>query len=351
MYQQQPIALTLFLLFLSIILVLLNSFFVASEFSIVKIRKTRLQELVASGNLNAQEALNCVKHLDEYLSATQLGITLVSLGLGWIGEQSFYDLLLYFFPNVGKEHSIIFHSIALGIAFFIITALHVIIGELVPKSMAIQRAERISLWVAKPLHWFYIVAHPLIKAFTYSANVVLRLLGFSSFRESPWTEEELKLVMKDSKHNGVISENEAKIIEKAFGFSDKTVRDIMVPIKKVEYLSLKNSFEENKAIIMSNNHSRFPVCRRGIDTVVGLFMTKELRFKDVQDNSVFTEGMMRPLFVESNMKQDKLMRLFSARKIHMAIVQDPESDDPLGIVTLEDILEELVGDIVDEYGN
>ena len=351
MEHHQPLALTLFLLALSMVLVLLNSFFVASEFAIVKIRKTRLQELAASGNLSAKEALNCVKHLDEYLSATQLGITLVSLGLGWIGEQSFYNLLIYFFPSMGKESSVILHSIALAFAFLIITALHVIIGELVPKSMAIQRAEKISLLIARPLHWFYIFARPLIQAFTSMANRVLLILGFSSFRESPWTEEELKLVMKDSKHSGVISENEAKIIDKAFSFSDKTVKDIMVPIKKVEYISLRNSFEENKAIIMGNNHSRFPVCRRNMDTVIGIFMTKELRFKDAQDNAVFTEGMMRPLVVESDMKQDKLMRLFSARKIHMAIVQDPEADEPMGVVTLEDILEELVGDIVDEYGN
>lgn len=345
------IALTLFLIALSLLLVLMNAFFVASEFAIVKIRKTRLQELVDSGNLKAKEAMYCVKHLDEYLSATQLGITLVSLALGWIGEQSFFNLFLFLFPELAKNYALTFHTVALGVAFFIITSLHVIIGELVPKSMAIQRAEKITLFIAKPLHWFYVFAKPLIKAFTGSANIVLRFIGYSSFRESPWTEEELKLVMKDSKHNGVISEDEAKIIEKAFSFSDKTVSEIMVPLKKVEYISLKRSFEENKEVVMSNNHSRFPVCKRDMDTVVGIFVMKELRFVEAKDNTIFSEKMKRPLIVEPDMKQDRLMRLFSARKIHMAIVQDPLTEKNLGVVTLEDILEEIVGDIVDEYGN
>lgn len=344
------LAVTFVFILFALILVFLNGFFVAAEFAIVKVRRTRLQELAAKGHHRAKVALGCVNQLDEYLSVCQLGITLVSLGLGWIGEQSFYNLFIILWPNPPFAVEV-YHLIATGISFFIISMLHVVLGELVPKSMAIQRAEKISLMIAQPLRVFYLVSKPLIDAFTWMANVCLKAIGYYGVKESPMTEEELKMVIGASAKEGVISANEAQIIHRAFSFSDKTLKDIMIPLPKVQYLSLARSFEENKAVVLSRNHTRFPLCRNNMNDVIGVVHMKDIRFQHEESNSLF-ERVLRPaLYIPSSEPEDRVMKLFSEKRFHLAIVQDAKTKKNIGIVTMEDILEELVGEIIDEHGN
>lgn len=340
-------------IFLSFVLVGLNGFFVAAEFAIVKVRRTRLEELAGQGVLSARVSILMVDQLDEYLSATQLGITIVSLGLGWIGEHSFYQLFRYLTPEHALEHKATFHTIALVLSFLVITLLHVVLGELVPKSMAIQRSEQVTLWVTRPLRWFYFAAKPLIVGFTMLANLILRIFGLHNAEQEPLSEDELKLVMQESHEEGVISESEAQIITKAFGFSDKRAGEIMVPLERVQYLSLSRTVEENLETTSKRMYTRFPLCRAGLDTLIGVVHMKDAwrALSENRSNASFEKTARPPIFVDPKVRQDKLMKTLKDSRTHMALVRDPNTLKILGLVTLEDILEELVGDIRDEHGN
>lgn len=347
------LGLTLVFIFAALVLVGLNAFFVASEFAIVKVRRTRLEELAGQGVSVARISILCVDQLDEYLSATQLGITLVSLALGWIGEESFFNLFVIWFPEQIAHGTGPFHALAAGISFSIITFLHVVLGELVPKSMAIQKAERITLLVTKPLRLFYRCTRPLINAFTLVANFILRRLGYHGLEEPPLSEDELKLVMKDSHDEGIISESEAQIINRAFSFSDKRASDILIPAARVEYLSLSRTFAENISVTKQKMHTRFPLTKNGLSSIIGVVHMKDVMHALPVDssNAAFEKAARPPLFIEPGMRQDKLMKLFKERRAHLAIVQDPVTKASIGIVTMEDILEQLVGEILDEHGN
>jgi CBS domain containing-hemolysin-like protein len=350
---EPSILLTVILILFAFILISLNAFFVAAEFAIVKVRRTRLEELAGKGVQVARISILCIDQLDEYLSATQLGITIVSLALGWIGEESFYKLFVILFPNLLRSTEGPVHFIAAAFSFFIITLFHVVLGELVPKSMAIQNAEKITLAVSRPLSLFYKLTRPLIRTFTYLANVVLHRLGYLGLEEPPMSEEELKLVMKESHEEGIISDSEAQIITRAFSFSDKRALDIMIPADKVEYLSLARSFEENIEVTKKRMHTRFPLTNNGLHSVVGVIHMKDafhLR-SEHHSNELFRRIMKPVIFVNPKMREDQLMKVFKERRAHLAIVQDPDTKNNLGIVTMEDILEELVGDIQDEHGN
>ncbi len=342
---------TLLFIVIAILLVFLNAFFVAAEFAIVKVRRTRLEELAGKGVLRAKISLLLVDQLDEYLSATQLGITLVSLALGWIGEASFYNLFLIAFPIDSSQFSQAYHLVAAGVSFMLITMLHVVLGELVPKSMAIQRAEKITLVVAAPLRVFYKCSKPLIHSFSFLANVVLKSIGYFNSEEPALSEEELKMVMRDSKDDGIISDSEAQIINRAFSFSDKKAIDIMIPVEKTQYLSLSRTFEENKQVIMSLMHTRFPVCENDMTDTIGVVNMKDIWFNAIEDNEIFVKSMRKVMYVYPEMKQDRLMKLFSEKRLHLAVVRDSRNNQNLGIVTLEDVLEELVGEIADEHSN
>ncbi len=344
---------TFLFILLSLLLVALNGFFVAAEFAIVKVRRTRLKELEGQGVAAARISILMVDQLDEYLSATQLGITLVSLGLGWVGEESFYNLFALSFPDLVTANPTEFHAVALGISFFIITLLHVVLGELVPKSMAIQRAEKVTLVISKPLSYFYRFAKPLIRSFTALANFILRILGYNLLEEDIISEEELKLVLKDSHDDGVISQSEAEIIHQAFSFSDKRAIDIMIPEKQVQLISLDKTIEENLKVMQRKMHTRFPLVESGFQNIVGIVHVKDalLKILDQPSNEFFVKTMRPVLFIEPSMRQDKIMRLLKEKRTHLAVVRDSKRNENIGIVSLEDILEELVGDIVDEHGN
>ncbi|MEW6054988.1 MAG: hemolysin family protein [Bdellovibrionota bacterium] len=336
----------------SLTLVALNGFFVAAEFAIVKVRRTRLEELAGMGVASARVSILCVDKLDEYLSATQLGITLVSLALGWIGEAAFANLLLIFVPafrDAGGGH----HVVASVISFFTITLLHVVLGELVPKSMAIQNAEKMALRVSKPLRLFYKVSKPLIWAFNSLAVFVLHRLGYAGFEEPPLTEQELKLVMKESREEGVITESEAQIINRAFGFADKRAADIMIHAEVVDYISMARPLDQNLVTIRRHMHTRFPLCEKDFDTVLGTVHMKDVwpLLLSNFSNEAFSISCRPATFVDSNVRQDQLLKILQGKRGHLAIVQDPQSKKNIGIVTLEDVLEDLVGDIQDEHGN
>lgn len=341
-----------FYILISLALVFLNGFFVASEFAIVKVRRTRLEELAGKGVATARVSILMVDQLDEYLSATQLGITIVSLGLGWIGEASFFQLFLRLLP-LGLVPAPALHTVALVLSFVVITLLHVVLGELVPKSMAIQRAEQVTLWVSTPLRWFYLAAKPAIVTFTWLANFILKLLGLHNAEEEPLSEEELKLVMKESKEEGVISESEAQIIQKAFSFSDKRVGEIMVPADKALFLSLSRPIDDNLSTIKKRMYTRFPLARTGLDSLIGVVHMKDAwrELAEEMSNEAFVKVARPAVFVEPSLRQDALMKILKEKRTHLAIVHDPETLEVIGIVTLEDILEELVGDIRDEHGN
>ncbi|HRK02932.1 MAG TPA: hemolysin family protein [Oligoflexia bacterium] len=343
--------LTLAAILVSFGLVFLNGFFVAAEFAIVKVRRTRLEELAGQGVAQARVSLRCVDQLDESLSATQLGITLVSLALGWLGEHAFASLLAHLAPSFasGGAH----HVVAVVVAFGIITVLHVVLGELVPKSMAIQEAEKVTLWVARPLSLFYRFSRPAIRTFTAMANFILRRLGYFGLEDEPLTENELKLVMKESHEDGVISESEAQIINRAFEFSDRRVRELMVHGDKVDFISLAKPLDQNLAVVRRHMHTRFPLCREGFDTVIGVVHMKDawpLLLTNFS-NETF-EKMARPaIFVDPALRQDQLLKIFQNRRGHLAIVADPRTKQNVGIITMEDVLECLVGEIRDEHGN
>ncbi len=334
------------------LLVGFNAIFVAAEFAIVKVRRTRLEELAGQGLASARISLLCVDQLDQTLSATQLGITLMSLGLGWIGESAFSSCLRLLYPDFFLAAHGAHHVITVGLSFFIVTALHVVLGELVPKNMAIQDAERITLLLAGPLRLFYVTARPLLFGFTRVANFILRRLGFNNFEEEPFTEQELKLVMKESKEDGIISDSEAQIITRAFEFADKRVVDIMVAKDQVDFISLSRPLDQNLAVVRKNMHTRFPVCKGEFGEALGIIHMKDVwpTLLTKFSNEAFEKTLRPPIFVASHLRQDQLMKLFQSCRAHMAIVRDAEGNN-LGIVTLEDILEGLVGEIRDEHGN
>jgi CBS domain containing-hemolysin-like protein len=342
---------TITLVVTSFALVLLNGFFVAAEFAIVKVRRTRLEELAGQGVREARISIRIVDQLDEMLSATQLGITLVSLALGWIGESAFANLLRLALPTLFTTESHKAHLIAGIFAFFLITMLHVVLGELVPKSMAIQKSETVALWVAKPLSIFYRASRPLIHMFTLLANFALRQLGFHKLEEPPLSEQELKLVMKESHEEGVITESEAAIITRAFEFADKRAAEIMVSATMVDYISLSRPLDENLTIVRRHMRTRFPVCTSDFNSVVGIVHMKDVWPVMLTDfsNSAFEKCARPAIFVDSSMRQDQLLKVFQSRRVHMAIVVGSDRQGNVGLVTLEDVLEHLVGDIRDEH--
>lgn len=345
------LSLTLIFIVLSLGLVALNAFFVAAEFAIVKVRRTRLEELAGKGIAAAKASIICVDQLDEYLSATQLGITLVSLALGWIGEASFYSLLLFFFSD-GKPHEWL-HVVSVVISFSIVTLLHVVFGELVPKTVAIQKAEKVTLLIAPALRAFYLFAKPVISSFTWIANKIYRLFGLSSEGENALTEEELKLVLHDSHEEGVISDSEARIINRTFGFSDKRAIDIMIPIENVAYLSLARTFEQNREFAQKKMYTRFPLARSGVDSILGIVHMKDVLHhpSEWDSNDVLIKVLRNAYYITSDLPLDRLMQMMKKKNVHLAMVQDQKSKKNIGIVTMEDITQELVGKIPDEYGN
>ncbi len=335
---------------IAFLLVLLNAFFVAAEFSMVKVRTTRLETLQESGNFLARWAYSIVQDLNTYLSATQLGVTLASLGLGWIGEPAFAAMIDPWIRKFPLSPTTVY-GISITVAFTVISVLHMVLGELVPKQMAIKTAEKVLLVAAIPLRLFYWVFFPFLWFLNHATNAIVRLLGFElNPGEETHTEDEIRLIVEDSYEEGSLSPRKASLLENIFEFTHRTARQIMVPRQDIVYLQLNKSSQENLAIAKESGHTRFPLCDGDLDHVLGLINIKDIIWElEDSDNLINLFDLKRPiLFVPETMTSDQLLREFQTKKIHMAIVIN-EFGTTAGLVSLEDVIEELVGEIQDEF--
>jgi len=338
-------------LVLAVVFIIANGFFVAAEFAMVKVRPTQLAELAAEGSVRARMARRLTKHLDAYLSATQLGITLASLALGWVGEPAMARLIEPLFVRTGAAAPAIAHSIAATIAFSSISALHIVIGELAPKSIAIQKPVGTALLVAYPLRTFYVVMFPAIWALNGVSNAILRLFGLhaASDAENVHSPEELRMILASSEKAGMLSEENREIIEGVFQFSKRTARQIMVPRTDVAVLSITKSIEDNLEIIRTTRHTRYPLCETTLDQTVGLIHVKDLLLAQLRGPGRGLADLKREmLFIPENSTVDALLSQMIEHKTHMAVVLD-EYGGASGIVSLENITEELFGQIQDEF--
>ncbi|HYG77416.1 MAG TPA: hemolysin family protein [Planctomycetota bacterium] len=338
-------------------LVLANAFFVAAEFALVRVRRTRIQELVAAGNTTALVVKEAIDQLDDYISATQVGITLASLALGWVGESFLAHsiieplLVMAFSGSVeGGTVSATAHGISIGIAFFMITYLHVVIGELLPKSLALQFPEKMSLYVARPMRFCKIVFAPLIWLLNGSSNRIMKMLGVTPAHAHSLalSEEELLMLLSESKKAGVVSEDEQKMLQRVFKFHDKTVREIMIPRPDVIALDLRAD-ENQISEAFRQGYSRMPVYDGTLNNVKGIVYVKDLIYTLQDPKLIKLIDLLREcIFVPESKEVASLLREFQKARVHMAIVVD-EFGDTAGLVTLEDVIEEIVGEIQDEY--
>jgi CBS domain containing-hemolysin-like protein len=332
-------------------LVALNAFFVACEFSIVKVRTTQLDTLLEEGELRASFVKHVRAHLDAYLSATQLGVTLASLALGWIGEQSLVSILQ---PALGVAHIYSYAvatSIAATLAFAAITFLHIVFGELAPKYIAISDPLPVALRLMRPLAGFYVLFKPAIWLLNRSSNFLLRtVLRLQPVRgsELAHSEEELRLILEQSEKSADVTPLGRELVFNVLDLRDRVVRDIMTPRGEIVYLDLDDDFETNVKKAMESRHTRFPLCRENLDNTIGLIHIKELlpMMRDAHADLMKIKRELLP--VPEMMPLENLLRLFLSRHAHLAIVVD-EFGGTVGLVTLENVLEELVGDIQDEF--
>jgi CBS domain containing-hemolysin-like protein len=330
-------------------LVFLNGFFVAAEFAMVKVRATQIEPLVKSGMKRARTAQHIITHLDVYLSASQLGITMTSLGLGWVGEPFVAVLLEPLFSLAGIGQPVVIETVAFAVAFTIITFLHIVLGEQAPKWLAIQRAQRTTLAIASPLHLFFVIFRPFIWLLNASANAFLRAVGIESTDESDLahSEEELRLLLSKGKS---ISTTGKSISLRAIEMRDRTAREVMVPRTSIVYLSADKAIEENIALALENQFTRYPLCEKDLDNVLGMIHLKDLfKLKGVQGSGAkLLEIKREMLFVPETTPLERLLSTFLTKRVLMAIAVD-EYGGTAGLVTLENVLEELVGEIRDEF--
>jgi CBS domain containing-hemolysin-like protein len=340
-------------IFWTLFLVLLNGFFVAAEFAIVKVRSSQIA--LEKGNLSKKTALHIIDHLDGYLAATQLGITLASLGLGWVGEDVVSRLILNAMQGMGFEMSeSVSHAIAVPVAFTVLTVMHIVFGELAPKSIAIRYPTATSLQISVPLQIFYYVFRPFIWFLNGMANLLLRLFGIKPMGDQDiHSEDELKLIIAESEEGGAIEPSERELIQNVFDFDDRVVRQVMVPRMKISAIKAEVTVREAMDIVLKEGYSRYPLYDVSLDEIVGVVFAKDIIRAYVTNEQGSKTQTLRDVmrsvqYVPETMPIDALLRDFQKKKIQMAIVVS-EFGGTIGLVTLEDVLEELVGDIQDEH--
>ncbi|MBL7711306.1 MAG: HlyC/CorC family transporter [Chitinophagaceae bacterium] len=342
-------------LILTIFLVVLNGFFVAAEFAIVKVRSSQIDVAKVSKSLTAT-AKNIVSNLDAYLAATQLGITLASLGLGWVGEDVMThiieDAFHVFNLSISPEAA---HKAALPVAFFFITLLHIVFGELAPKSIAIRFPAGTTFAIAWPLRVFYFVFRPVIWLMNGLANFLLRIVGIKPLHGNEiHSEEELKMIITESHEGGAIEQTERELIQNVFDFDDRRVWDILTAKKNITAVPADFTVGQAMDFAIKEGYSRYPVCGTELDDIKGIIYTKDL-MRSIMEDDANQEKSILPIcrkayFISASKKIKDLLKEFQKKRIHLAIVTD-EVGDVTGIVSMEDILEELVGEIQDEYDN
>lgn len=342
--------LTVFNLALVIFLVFLNGFFVAAEFAMVKIRASRLAQLVEEGNKKAKVAQVLTNKLDSYLSATQFGITLASLGLGWVGEPAIADLIKGPLAQIGIP-DIAIHTVSFVIAFAVITFLHIIVGELAPKSLAIQRAEGTVMNVARPMILFYKIMFPFIWLLNATANKLLRWAGIEPAKEGELahTEEEMRILMNQSHRSGLIDNTEMALFDNIFEFSDRIAREIMVPRIDMVTIDINDSHEEILQKIDEDRHTRYPVSNQDKDHIIGYIHVKDLYLQLSRNEQFSIQNILRNVSMVSEAAEiSAVLKQMQKNRTQITIVVD-EYGGTAGLITTEDIIEELVGDIRDEF--
>ncbi|RAW03415.1 hemolysin family protein [Pseudochryseolinea flava] len=334
---------------LTLFLVFLNGFFVAAEFAIVKVRSSQIA--LQAGNSSKRAAQIIIDNLDGFLAATQLGITLASLGLGWVGEDVVSKMIISvmhsFDLKITEEAA---HNISIPIAFATLTVLHIVFGELAPKSLAIRYPTSTTLSVSIPLRVFYFIFKPFIRLLNGLANLILRPFGIRPVSEQDiHSEEELKLIIAESEEGGAIESSERELIQNVFDFDDRIVKQVMVPRIKISGINSNVTLDQALQIVMKEGYSRYPIYDHNLDEIKGILHGKDIIFHYInKTNKSLLEIAHQPYFVTENKPIDHLLREFQKKKVQMAIVIS-EYGGTIGIVTMEDIIEELVGEIQDEH--
>ena len=338
-------------LIVALALVVANGFFVATEFAVARLRLTEVVELERAGRPGARSARHAVEHIDAYLAACQLGITLASIGLGVVGKPAFEELLR---PLLGDSASVAGFAVAAAAAFSIITLLHVVVGELAPKSVAISRTRRTALLVAPWMRAFYLATKPVVDLFNGMGNLLLKPFGVPPASEAghaPHSEDELRVLLRQSQREGLIDRDDRELTENVFAFGDRRAREIMTPRPEIDYVSTDTGIEGAARLALRSGHTRLPLCETGggLDAPVGLIHVKDLFEAAVQRREVALVELARQLGrVSESTLLGELLRDLRRRRRHIALVAD-EHGTITGLVTLEDILEELVGEIEDEF--
>jgi CBS domain containing-hemolysin-like protein len=338
-------------LILAIGLVCLNAFFVAAEFAIARLRPTQAEEFVRQGRPGARSTLHAVQHIDSYLSACQLGITISSLALGAVGEPAFHDLLE---PVFGKDTRFVGFGLASLIAFTVITVLHVVLGELAPKSAAISRTVPVALALAPLMRGFYLVTRPLVDLLNGLGNLVLKPFGIPPASEAghaPHSEDELRELLRESSLGGLIRRDEQQLSERALVFGDRRAREIMRPRSEIDYVTTADDLRTIAEVAVRRGRTRLPVCEPegGLESAVGVINAKDLLRVAVLGEQVSIRELLRPLArVPESTRVDEVLRAMRRERRHIALVVD-EHGTVTGLLTLEDVIEEIVGEIEDEF--
>ncbi len=333
-------------------LLFLNGFFVAAEFALVGVRKTRIQQLSNEGNFDAKLALDAVKNIDRYIAAVQLGITIASLGIGWVGESTIARLIHPMFKFLsGSADTIATHTVSVTIAFALITVLHVVIGELMPKSIALQFPEKTTLWVAKPMFVVTKVFAPMIFLLNGLGNFLLCLCRIepANSHHMVHTTEELNMLIDASFKGGVLNEKEAEILQNVFKFSDLTAVEVMIPRTDMVCVPSDATVDEINSIIIENQYTRYPVYEGTLDKILGFLHIKDIYPKIVKNEAFSIPSLLREvLFVPETMEVENLALEFQKRKAQIAVVID-EFGGTSGLITHEDVMEEILGEVQDEF--
>lgn len=334
------------------LLVALNGFFVAAEFALVAVRRTRVKELVGQGVPRAKAVEHAVAHLDRTIAATQLGITIASIALGWVGEVALASAMQPWFTFLPESQALITrHALAVAIAFSLVTFMHVVFGELMPKAVALQTPDTTALWVSPPLNVFARITRPLVSMMNGTGNWLLARIGYTPSGEQAHVHsvEELRLLVEDVEEAGRLDEEQAEFVYNVFALADKTVRDCMVPREKMMALDVNTPPQKVLEVVRLGAHTRMPVYDGTPDNVVGIVNTKDLFFLFSTSGAVVLEDALYPAtFLDPDEPLSNAFRLFRKSHRPMAIVRG-ENGTVLGLLTLEDVLEEIVGDIEDEH--
>lgn len=339
---------------LIIILLLLaaNGFFVAAEFALVKLKGFRLEAMTEQGNKVALLTQRIHENLESYLAACQLGITMASLGLGWVGEPFVAQLLTPLLESFHLSPEVI-HKVAFLLGFILFSSLHIVVGEQVPKTFAIRKPESVSLWISYPLHWFYLLVYPLNWLLNAASRSFLSLFGVEeATHRDIFTGEDIKSIIETSEETGNIESEKAAMLQNLFDFEDRTAEEVMVPRAKVISIDLQDTWDESLEVLRNTQHSRFPVIDGGDNRIVGVLLIKDLYNLLMSDREEEISKNLRnlirnPMVIPETQKLGKLFEQMRNSRQHMSIVID-EYGTFAGIVTMEDLLEEIVGEIEDE---